>query len=334
MTASFFDETDLICGFHLDPDGGLARVPPGDIAAASARRDGITWLHFNIASAKARRWIADQLELPPAAAEILLDADDTRSRMHPQDGGLVAVLSDLHHDFAFDPADIGTLRLYMDANRVISCRRHPLKTVDRLRKSIEEGRRFHSTAALLAELVERQAEALGAVVDDVTDQVDDIEDHTLAGHDRDERARLGALRRLAMRLRRQIAPQRLALRRLGTNHPAWMVADDLRRLHEANDELDKVLYDLEAVQDRAKMVQEEMAARLSEEVNASLYVLSVVTVVFAPATFITGLFGMNVDGLPLVHGGPRDFWWVMLLILAALGLTLALVRKRLPFGRR
>jgi zinc transporter len=41
-------------------------------------------------------------------------------------------------------------------------------------------------------------------------------------------------------------------------------------------------------------------------------------------TLVTGIFGMNVAGLPGLQG-PASFWWVMILIIASGGATLAVL---------
>ena len=56
--------------------------------------------------------------------------------------------------------------------------------------------------------------------------------------------------------------------------------------------------------------------------NQIVRTLTVITAIFAPLTLITGIFGMNVGGLPGLHG-DHGFWWVMMLILASGGVTLA-----------
>ena len=63
-----------------------------------------------------------------------------------------------------------------------------------------------------------------------------------------------------------------------------------------------------------------------EATNRNLYLLSIVTVAFAPITLITGVFGMNVGGLPFSasHGG---FWLVLLLMALTAVSTLALLRR-------
>ncbi len=57
--------------------------------------------------------------------------------------------------------------------------------------------------------------------------------------------------------------------------------------------------------------------------------LSIVTVLFAPMTLVTGIFGMNTAGLPFASG-DHAFGWVLLIILAAgLGTAALLFFKRL-----
>jgi zinc transporter len=83
-----------------------------------------------------------------------------------------------------------------------------------------------------------------------------------------------------------------------------------------------VIEEIAELYERAKLLQEELAARLAENTGHNLYVLSILTAVFLPMTLVTGIFGMNVADLPGLHAGG-SFWWVMILILAAGGVTLA-----------
>jgi zinc transporter len=82
------------------------------------------------------------------------------------------------------------------------------------------------------------------------------------------------------------------------------------------------LEEIAELYERAKLLQEELASRLAESTGRNLYVLSILTAVLLPMTLVTGIFGMNVGGLPGLHG-PGAFWWVMLLIFASGAVTLA-----------
>ena len=77
--------------------------------------------------------------------------------------------------------------------------------------------------------------------------------------------------------------------------------------------------------ERARLLQEEVAAHLAEESNRQLYVLSILSALFLPPTFITGLFGMNVKGLPFADD-PRGYLFVVGLSLLSAGATYGIIR--------
>jgi len=86
-----------------------------------------------------------------------------------------------------------------------------------------------------------------------------------------------------------------------------------------------------ALQERAKLLQEELAARVAEDAGSKLNVLTALTAVFLPMTLISGIFGMNVAGLPgtAESATAEAFWWTMLLIVAAGAVTLGVL-----FGKK
>jgi zinc transporter len=158
-------------------------------------------------------------------------------------------------------------------------------------------------------------------------QLDDIEDEILAGNVKQQRAQLGRARRLCARLRREFAPERADLNRW-LHHPGPAVdSEDREAMQACTDQLAFALEELAELYERAKLLQEELAARLAENTGRNLYVLSILTAVLLPMTLVTGIFGMNVAGLPGLRGG-HSFWWVMFLIVASGAVTLALLRWR------
>jgi zinc transporter len=321
-------DNDLICGYFLSPDAKAVAVGKNDMEKYLAREDGFVWLHFALSSQTARHWLATQEWLDDFVREVLLDGNDTRTRVENVDDGIVAVLSDMHYDFEYEPTDIGTLRLFMGRRHLISCRRHPLKATDQLRHALDSGVEYAGTPELLADLIEMLSDTLEGVIAKLGNEVDAIEDAILAERFHDGRGRLSKVRSLVVQLRRHIAPQRQALNRISHRQLPWASDDDIARLHHATEKLGSVLYDIEAMQDRAKVMQDELSARMAEDQNRNLFLLSWVTVVFAPMTLISGIFGMNVQGVPGVGGHDSAFWWVMALIAVSGTAMMFLVRPR------
>ena len=91
--------------------------------------------------------------------------------------------------------------------------------------------------------------------------------------------------------------------------------------------LDAVGQDMELSTERARLLQEEIASRLGEATNKNLHLLSIVTTALLPITLITGIFGMNVGGLPFLES-KNGFTWVMFGMFITVVVTLTLLRRR------
>ena len=172
---------------------------------------------------------------------------------------------------------------------------------------------------MLIHLLRDQADVLVNIVREAVARADDIEDKLLAGRLTGKREDLGALRRVLVRLQRLLAPEPAALFRLLQRPPAWVAELDRQDLRQSTEEFSVVLSDMTSLQERIKLLQEEIAARVNEENNRSLFVLTVVTVLALPINIIAGLLGMNVGGIPLA-GHPSGFW-----IIAGIVATFTLV---------
>jgi zinc transporter len=95
---------------------------------------------------------------------------------------------------------------------------------------------------------------------------------------------------------------------------------ETRYLREEADRITRYLEDLDLARERAVVLQEEFLGQLAQEQNARMYVLSVVAAIFLPLTFITGLLGMNVGGLPGLESPVGFLASIVVMIVAAIGL--------------
>jgi len=287
--------------------------------------DKPVWLHFNLADRRARDWLGEQSQLPEVALEALLEE---QSHVHVQilPHGFVATLRDLDHEVNGSEVRFGTFTVYVDAQRMVSVRRHPLETFDRLRRELYMGLELPTPVALFEHLVECLADTFESTVARLASTVEDAEDSILAGHQKEQGTELRRVRWLLARLRREARANRTALGRIPSHLPAACGGERQQSMAAAVDRFAGVAQDLELVEDRARLMQEEIAGRLSEATNKNLYLLSIVTVALLPITLITGIFGMNVGGLPWMDS-PRGFTHTMVIIGVAVAIALALISR-------
>ena len=316
----------LICGFALHEGDEPRLLRAADVVPVLEAQEGVTWLHFSLTNTRAAHFLATT-PLVPESFRTLVVERDTRPMIEAGGDGLLLTMHDLWLDAAGDTSEVATLWAYAARHLVISARSHPLKSSDRLRQQMRDGLRFDSGIGLIAHLLDLRHHTLRAESDRLAEEANDIEDRMLAGRVAEHRERLGLVRRRCAGIRRHFAHDRAALQKFVQRAPEWVARADLERLKEVADEFAFLLEEVGDTYERAKLLQEELAAWLSEQIGRRLFVLSVLSAVLLPMTLITGVFGMNVAGLPGLEG-QSSFWWVMLLIVAAGVLTLVVLRWR------
>lgn len=325
------DANGLICAFLLSAAAGSRALDTEQALAwlrcpAPARQGQFVWLHFNLSNSAAEKWMQAHLELPQAFYDALLDGSRS-TRIENADDSLIAVINDVAFEFSFEPSEIATLWLTVRPDMLVSARSRPLRSIDRLRHTAREGARFASPMALLLHIMSDQGQVLTEIARKATLQVDAIEDGLLAGSLRHKRTDLGRLRRVFVRLQRLLAPEPAALFRLLQRPPRWIAEDDLNDMREATEEFSLAIRDVAALQERTRLLQEELAARLSEHTSRSLFVLTVVTVLALPVNILAGLMGMNVGGIPMAEDGNGFFKVVLFVSAVAAGITWIAMRR-------
>lgn len=313
----------LICGYQFSGAGKVREISADGIVPALAREDAVTWLHFNLIDARARRWLLEAEFLPAALREVWQEHDENR-RVEAVDDGLLLVVSDFTYEDDSDPSEVAPLWCFAGRNLLITARQHPLKSADELRLQMRAGANASSGIDLATQLLNIRTARVKRLANEMAAQLDDIEDEILAGNIAQQREHLGRTRRLCARLRRQFAPERADLNRF-LHRPAEALGEtDRDALQSCTDALAFALEEIAELYERAKLLQEELASRLAESTGRNLYVLSILTAVLLPMTLVTGVFGMNVAGLPGLTSSA-SFWWVMLLIVASGAATLAML---------
>lgn len=330
----------LICGYVFDAQGTAQPLAcTADVlkwlqerhkAPPSQHVGGFAWIHMNLSHAATLPWLRAHAGLADEFFEAL-DGGSRSARIERVGPALFAVLNDVTFDFHFDSHEVETLWISVGEALVVSARRRPLRSVDRLRTAVRHGEDMVSSVEVLDHLLRDQADELQRILRRTAGRLDEIEDDVLAGRHRRHRQELARQRRLMVRLQRLLTPEPAALARVLARPPSWLRQVDLQQLAQANEEFLLVLRDIAAVQDRIRLMQDESATRLAEETNRSLFLLTMVTVLALPINLVSGLFGMNVGGVPLADD-ESGFWLMVALIGGLTGVIGWLLVRRLGPG--
>ena len=317
-------EDGLVCAFLLDGRGGGREIGWGEIAAWRPEQ-GLLWVHLDRAGPDAKRWLRQDSGLDPVIARALL-AEDVRPRELRVDDGLLVTLRGVNLNPGAEPEDMVAVRIWLEPSRIVTVRHRRLMAVSDLRDALAGGRGPTSAGAFLVMLSDRLIERMGPVIDDLIDEVDRLEDAVVTAHSAALRSDLAKVRREAISLRRYLAPQREVMARLANEQASCLAPDHKGLLREISDRTTRFVEDLDAARERAGVVQDELNNLISDQMNRTMYLLTVVAAVLLPPSLITGLLGVNVGGIPGTDH-PLSFSIVIALIMALAVTEIAILRR-------
>ena len=225
-------------------------------------------------------------------------AEDTRPRATFVDEGLLIALRGVNLTPGAAPDDMVSIRIWIDQHQIVTTRMRSLFSVGDIVEQIENRSGPANGAEFLVELADRLVWRMSDTVDQFEDDLADMEERIITADNASQRYELANLRRQVITLRRYLAPQREAFGKLVVEKHSLLGDADRARLREITDRLLRHVEDLDAVRERAAVAQEELLSRLSEQTNARMYMLSIVAAIFLPLSFLTGLLGINVAGIP------------------------------------
>jgi len=319
------EENGLVAAYLLDGRGGGKQLQWDDVKNWTSDA-GTIWIHLDYRHPGAGKWLEEDSGLDPALTAAFT-AEETRPRSVVSDGGLLVILRGVNLNPGYDPEDMVAIRMWLDEHRIITTRHRRLKAIDAVRASLEAGNGPSTSSEFLVEVADGLTSRIGTVLSELDDRVDALEDEILESESYELRAKIGSLRRETISLRRYLAPQRDAVARLQNERVSWL--DEISRVHlrEIADRTTRYVEDLDSARDRAAVTQDELNSRLSERMNKTMYVLSIVAGIFLPLGLLTGLLGINVGGIPGVENSSA--FLVVCAILVLIGILQVFLFKRM-----
>jgi Mg2+ and Co2+ transporter CorA len=278
-----------------------------------------------LGNARTREWIAAQEALTPEAREVFL-SKDRHPRLHWAGEALWGTLHDLRHEDQTAGMEATDLRFALWPQFLLTARHHAARSAMAVKDQAEKGATFEDSAALFESLLIAAADSIGEAAQESASELDRIEDRILSDAVSDERAALLQLRRGISRQERLVQAAHSVLVQLEQNRGESVLQTYRDLGSRVRQRVDAFAADLHLQADRARLLQEEMAAQLATATNRNLFALTVVTTVLLPPAFVTGYFGMNTKGLPFSESDYGTLYATILCLLAA-GVVYLLIRR-------
>ncbi len=317
-TAMEKDDDGLIFAVLLDARGGGRALGWAEVESWKPEQ-GFLWVHLNYARPRARAWLSEKSAIDALICESLI-AEAPRPRSLAVRDGLLVMLRGINHNPGEVPEDMVALRLWLEPFRAVTLRQRRLRSVGDVRDTLDAGTGPCDPGELLVDLCDSLCVRIELALTELDEEIDALEDEVQKGEIRELRRRIGVMRRETIGLRRYLAPQRDAMAHLQSERVPWLDGVDRSRLHEVAEQMTRFIEDLDSSRDRTTVLSEELNSRVTESLNRTMYVLSIVATIFMPLTLLTGLLGINVGGIP---GSDHPYaFWIVCSVIVSLAIAL------------
>lgn len=281
------------------------------------KKEGLLWVHFDYSSKEAIDWISNKSGIDPVAIEALLTAE-TRPRTTVLDDSILLALRGVNLNANSDPEDMISIRLFISQELIISTKKRDLLSVKDILQSFEKNKGPINSSEFLIYLTDRLTSRMEGTIEELEDKASEMEELILDSNNIQLRTQISKIRREAISLRRYLAPQREAMYKLYHDKLSWLSEYDKIQLREITDQLIRYIEELDSINDKVTLIQEESLNKISEQMNQRMYVLSIISAIFLPLGFLTGLLGINVGGLPGTEN--KDAFSIFSIILIVVGI--------------
>jgi magnesium transporter len=129
-------------------------------------------------------------------------------------------------------------------------------------------------------------------------------------------------------LRRVVMPQRDVVGRLARREFPQISEPLSYRFRDVHDHLIRLADEAIFFQDRISSLLDAHLSNVSNQLNAVMKVLTIISTIFMPLTVLTGMYGMNVELPHLPGGDPAQFWWVAAIMAAVCIVMLTFFKRR------
>ncbi len=314
--------TRAVYALQLNGSGGCQ---PLAATAASAAPHG-AWLHLDANDAESRHWLA-ATPLVPETLRQSLSGESLRPRMTRQGEGVLLTLRSIELTGSAALSHWVVIRLYATGQLLLTSGQRHSAVLETVHGDLQHGLGADDSSGLLVAIADALVDQVSEAIDALHDRIIDMED-SLLDQQRPARGALAQLRKQLIVMRRYLAPQRDVLARLAIERLAWLKADDRRRLQDIADRLGRGLDDLDSGIARTALLADEIASLVAEALNRRTYTMSLLAMLFLPATFLTGLFGVNLGGIPGSESPLAFLLFCLLLLILATCVALWLKRSK------
>jgi magnesium transporter len=276
-----------------------------------------TWININgLNHIKAIQEIGNHFDLHALTLEDIVNTNH-RPKIDDYTSYIFIVLKMLYYDENEEIVN-EQVSFILSENYVLSFQEAEGDVFDPLRERIRnpKGRiRTLGTDYLLYALIDAIADHYFVVIETLSHKIEDLEDDLFKGFSQEEISnQIQNLKREILKIRRAIFPLREIINRIEKNDSIFIRSSTMPYFRDIYDHIIQVSDNIEIYREMIWGLMDMYMTSISNKMNQIMKVLTIISTIFIPLTFLAGIYGMNFDNIPELHYKNAYFilWGIMI----------------------
>ena len=300
-----------------------------DIAAAVRESKGTLWVDIDTNSRQQVALLDKIFGFHHLAIEDVLNPN-SRAKVEEYDGYLFVIIRAVRFaDSTEDPYDLETVNLgmFIGKSYLVTCHAGPAATIDQLQELSTRSPDLvaRGPARLAHQIMDVAVDAYFPILDRMDEFIDHLEERVFEKFNEESLRDIFAVKRLALSLRRYLAPHREIFNVL-SNRPSQLLPSDVQvYFRDVYDHMLRIIDSLDTYRDLLSSTLESYLSQVSNRMGRVTQGLTIVATLSVPFVVVSGIYGMNFERIPLASH-PLGFE-IMVAIQLALGIGLIALLK-------
>jgi magnesium transporter len=269
----------------------------------------VVWIDVEgLADTRAVEQVAGTFKIHPLIVEDIL-SDHQRAKIEQYGENFFLVTHLITEASAIEPKQ---LSLYIGKNYIVSFQNEPMDGLKSVRDRINENRgaiRTHGADYLTYVLIDAVIDSYFPVLERLGERLEELEDLVIENPTRESIAQIHIIKRELLILRRAIWPMREAINSLLRDATALIGEEARLHLRDSYDHAVRVLDFIETYREVGADLMDVYLSSVSNRMNEVMKVLTIITTIFAPPTFVAAIYGMNFDANASPYNMPETKWY-------------------------
>jgi len=266
--------------------------------------------------------IGTRLNIHPLVLEDILNTSQ-RPKMEDYDEYLFIELNMLAWNDEDSRVDAEQISLLLGENYLVTFQEQEMDEFEPVRKRIREGKgrlRKSGPDYLAYSLIDAVVDNYFIILENLGEKIEDLEDELVTDPVPETLHAIHDLKRELIFLRKSVWPLREVISSLERGESNLFRDSTLIYLRDVYDHIIQIIDTVETFREMASGMLDIYLSSVNNRMNEIMKVLTMISTIFIPLSFLVGLYGMNFEYMPELHWkwGYAMVWGIVLMIVVGM----------------